>query len=495
MEYQFLTEDLDGIGILPDLYASFIAVNKKYEGIFHNDFFRDISDLIHKHTSLYYHQDFISDENTILKIKDCLLISVKLFDEYTSEGDLGKLLISLHVLSFFRQNYNLLDISKINQSYKNKIIKFTTKSILGISVPNDAPYNEKEMVRKFNKAKKKNDLCEVIGIMDNLVHHSKIFESLNHDWCYAVHFLFYLDKTSIIKILNSSIGYEKLEAFVYVLKDSLFEDPSFILKLHNNYATIRCVKYWLVHLDAKYKEFDDFGKMPDYTNILGTILSNQDLKFEKYINVMRIYYSGSYNYLIGWLIAKNPEFLDTYLDNVSFDFKNTSLFSLGFLRSKVTDENLICDVVTRVKSLFLKKEVHILTDLNLLTGYLYLLIFYYNTENKTKNAYLKKLINFSNDIQKAQNSWNHENITALWVDFYYFCLSNNRINKYVFSESELQSKVPVLFDRRNELMYDEKSLKVMRNFLIAPSYEQTIVMKNGIRGEVTLSYTPNSGTA
>ena len=261
---------------------------------------------------------------------------------------------------------------------------------------------------------------------------------------------------------------------------------NFILKLHNNYAIIRCVKYWLDHLDTKYKEFDDFGKMPDYTNILETILSNQDLRFENYIKVMRIYYSSCYNYLIGWLLAKNPEFLDTYLDNASFDFKLTRLFSLGFLRNKVIDENLICDVVARVKSLFLKKEVHVSTNLNLLTGYLDLFIFYYNTENKTKKACLEKLIDFSNDIQKAQNSWNHENITALWVDFYYLCLSN-KISKYVFSESELQSKVPVLFDRRNELMYSEKSLKVMRNFLIAP-FEQTVVMKNTMYGEVTISF-------
>lgn len=99
---------------------------------------------------------------------------------------------------------------------------------------------------------------------------------------------------------------------------------------------------------------------------------------------------------------------------------------------------------------------------------------------------MTKLSEYSNEIQNLQNSWNHDYITKVWIDFYYFCLSNI-YGQFVFDKVELQHSCPVLYDERNKLFYDATSIDNMKQLLLKPSEPLDLEFRTGANDTVRVS--------
>lgn len=484
MNYQFSINDLADCGATPDLYASLLLVCEKYKKQRDDSFFSELSKLIHEYTSVSRSQEF--NDNAMLKIKDCLAIAIQFFKEANNENNIAKLLVALHILDFFEQDYRLLDVKSIREDFRNKIVSVTEEIELKINIPDDASYSERKMMEVFNEAKAKNDYREVIGIMDTLVYHSFVFTSLEHTCGVLIRFSFFLDKKSVLNILDKhEASYEKIEAFLYALRNNVSSDIDFAV--HNNYLALRLFKYWLAFLEESYAKTNRLQEMPDYAEQMICVLSNSDLHIEKYIDVLRISYLKSYNYLMGRMVKTNASFLPLYINHISTGAEESEVFSKGFLEriTEDTDEVAVCNVIESVKSAFFLKNVHSYTGINLHTGYLNLFACYFCIKYKDRISWLSALADYDCKIKNAQNSWNHESIAALWIDLYYFCLSN-ATRKFYFSETELKSAIPVLFDKRNELIYDAESFRTMTALLMSPDIHIKITMKSPTNSDVII---------
>ena len=466
MNYKLSYKDIETISLNSELYDTLLDICKKYAKKITDSFFDDTSKVLHEYTNLYlgYKEDLI--ETQFSKVKECILLAKVFFEEASGEKSIEKLLIALHILFFFDQDYRLLNTSLIDEQFSNLIISVTKGIDLKINVPEDAPYNERKMFEVFNKAKEKKDFTEVIGVMDNLIYHSNIFPKLMRSWGELINFVAFLDKNIIFSILEDA-GYEKIDAFLFSLHNDSFFNLNW--KVNNKYLLLRMFKLWIESIDEVFFKTSNDKTIPNYSNVLKNLLTNQNLYLESYFEVLRVQYSESFNYLMGQLIAKDNSFLSVYLNHLVYGVKETSAFARGYLWSldENIDTNVVCSTIETIKNNYFEHEVHSYSVINLYTGYLDLFTSYFIREFDTRDAFVEKLSEYSTEIKKMQNSWNQNDITKIWVEFYYFCLSNIYC-KYIFFEQELMQVCPVLFDERNTLFYDTVSINSMKQLLMNP---------------------------
>ena len=67
-------------------------------------------------------------------------------------------------------------------------------------------------------------------------------------------------------------------------------------------------------------------------------------------------------------------------------------------------------------------------------------------------------------------------VINFWIALFYGILANKNLN-YDYSDSEIQQYLPVLHDKRNELIHGESILSNMRNLLLNPKGIKEIQMK------------------
>lgn len=488
MNQKFGSKDIENVAVNQDFSVSLLDICKKYKNRITDSFFHDISKLLHEYTGLYFGQKTEVFDQQIIKAEECIHLAKIFFENATRERSIEQLLVALHILSFFEQGYGILDIFLIDAEFKDKIIMATREIDFKITVPDDAPYNEKKMIEVFVAAKDKKDFYEVIGIMDSFIYHSNIFSEIKYTWGALINFTAFLDKQSILKILEDA-SFEKIDMFLFSLKNDYFAEPNFNIK--NNYLLLRMFKLWIEYLDDTYFKSVVNNVLPNCTTVLATLLLKADLHLENYLEVLRVHCLESFNYIMGQLLARDNSFLPIYLKYLSFGNNETSAFGIGFLRTFIDsegsiDKNVAFATVESIKDNYFEHEVHSYSAINLCTGYLELFGYFFYIKYNTKNLFLAKLSKYSAAIKEAQNSWNHDNITNLWVEFYYFCLANI-YSKFVFTEQQLKNVSPVLFDERNKIFYDEKAIENMKILLTNPTLPLDLEFKTSVNDVVKMN--------
>ena len=467
MNYKLSNKDIENISLNSELYDSLLNICKKYTKRITDSFFSDTSKVLHEYTGLYIGQKEELNETQFFKVKECIFLAKAFFEEACKENCIEKLLIALHILFFFEQDYKLLNTSLICEDFKNKIIKVAKGIDLRINVPENAPYNERKMLEVFATAKEKNDFNEVIGVMDTLIYHSDIFPKMKRTWGELINFVAFIDKSIIFNILEDA-DYEKIDSFLFTLNKDFFMNLNWTVS--NKYLLLRMFKLWIESINEKYFQIQNDETVPDYSDVLRDLLTNQSLCLADYFEVLRVQYTESFNYLMGQLIAKDNSFLSVYLKHLVFGIKETAAFSRGFLESidANIDNEAVCATIELIKNRFFEHEVHSYSGINLYIGYLDLFAKFFISKFDTRKSFLTKLSEYSSEIQKLQNSWNQDNITKVWVEFYYFCLSNI-YGRFAFVDVELQQSCPVLYDERNKLFYDAVSIENMKQLLMNPT--------------------------
>lgn len=464
------------------LYDELDLIRVRFHRQFDDNFFMTISECVSAYKN-------ISDEAEKAKReKQCIDVAKNLFLESCSEEDEIKLFMSIYVLKLLGRSYSCLVSEKISEKLKDKLVKFIKSLNFQINVPDNAPCSEAMLFEEFVNAKKHDDYVSISNIMDNLTQYSEIFQELKIYWSVLFDFLSHLDKYIIIDILKQTNEYEKIEWILYSTDKTVFENPCFLFDLGNHYLVVRCVKYWMQYLDGKYT-IDSVKNMPDYTNIFESLFSKKELNLRGYIECLRLQFSQSYNYIMGCLLKIHPEFADIYLEHADLSKKSTEFFSLGYLSTnKINNHKQCYDLIEKIKSNFFIKEVKSFTPVNSYTGYLNLFINYNSERIRSEEEFYDVIRDYTQKILLVQNSWNYDSIRSLWIEFFYFCLSN-KVIKIKISMENLKKLAPLLFDKRNEILLDDETevLSVMRELLVNPDNCKKVTIRD-LNGKYDINF-------
>lgn len=474
MSYQFNTKELEKCSINQSVYDSLNSILSKDTNTISYHFFNSIMDILFEYTTLYRKKDFSLKNKKIDRIKECIFISIIYFNESIEEKSVDKFLVSIVILDFFSQDYSLLHIDKISTDFKKKILSLLNSLVIKINVPKDAPYSDKKMFNVFTEAKENKDYCKVIGIMDNLKYHSRMFDSIECSWKIIINFLFYLDSDYVVSFLLQETIFEKIEILLSNINIILSFQK--IIKSSNSYLIIRSVKYFFDEIEKQLTHNNGLSKIDDYTEYLTLLFENKTLSFSNYIESLRLQYFQSYNYLFGWLLTKRSDFLPFYLAHVSFDERATKAFSFGFNTHRLDSD---FEIVNEIESNFFKHEVKNYSPINFYTGFLELFTYNYAIQYKTRQSFLLELKKCSREIIMIQNSWEFSNLQRTWVKLFYLSLSIIHTN-FSFTEEEIKTNIPVLYDERNAIHQDKESIIIMRYLLQNKSQYLKIKLVNGI---------------
>ena len=473
MSYRFNIKELEKCSTSQSIYASLNSILPNDNNISHH-FFTSISNILSDYTDLYRKKEFSLENEKIDRIKECIFISTIYFNESIKEESIYKLLVSIVILDFFSQDYSLLNIDQISAAFKKRILLLLNSLSIKISVPGNAPYNEKKMLNVFTKAKENKDYCKVIGIMDNIKSHSRVFDSIEYTWETIIDFLLYLDSNYVVAFLLQETNFEKIEILLSNI-NIILSFPE-IIKSSNSYLIIRSAKYFFDEIEKQLTHNNDLSKIDDYTEYLALLFENKSLLFSNYIESLRLQYFQSYNYLFGWLLTKRSDFLPYYLAHISFHENNTSAFSIGFNTHRVENN---FEMVDEIETNFFKHEVKNFSPINLYTGFLDLFTYNYALKYNDKESFLLELEKCARKIIIIQNSWDFSNLQQTWVKLFYLSLSIIYTD-FSFTEEEIKKNIPILYDERNTIKQDKESIIVMQTILQNKSQYLKIKLVNGI---------------
>lgn len=97
-------------------------------------------------------------------------------------------------------------------------------------------------------------------------------------------------------------------------------------------------------------------------------------------------------------------------------------------------------------------------------------------EVQSKENYIERLQKIANCIESQQKSWNQDTVINFWIALFYGILANKSLN-YDYSDSEIQQYLPILYDKRNEIIHGESILSDMRNLLLNPKEVTKVLIK------------------
>ena len=407
------------------------------------------------------------------KVAETISVANEILLHGCNENSIKEISVSLCIYDYFNKSY--MNEVSVSDELKKKFKEYINSLKIDINVQDNASYNEKKSVEKLYKAEQCADYKEILKFFDQIRMHSNIFLHTEPSDILLVRFIWNVDKQIVIEKLVASNPFE-IEFFLYSLDGNILDIFSNLKLQENIYLELR-IKMLIFHqLDFKGKDetaiYDLCRKMPKPD--IGKLFDNFENEL-MYISAMRISHLISFNYLLGTNISKYPDRLELYLNNADFGIRATKAFSRGILDT-LKDKNIMITLIEKIEKYFFENEIKSFDVVNKYTGYVDLFICEWCIEVHSKEDYIERLQKIANCIESQQESWNQDTVINFWIALFYGILANKNLN-YDYSDSEIQQYLPVLYDKRNELIHGESILSNMRNLLLNPKGIKGIQMK------------------
>lgn len=407
------------------------------------------------------------------KVAETISVANEILLQGCNENSIKEISVSLCIYDYFNKSY--MNEVSVSDELKKKFKEYINSLKIDINVQDNASYNEKKSVEKLYKAEQCADYKEILKFFDQIRMHSNIFLHTEPSDILLVRFIWNVDKQIVIEKLVASNPFE-IEFFLYSLDGNILDIFSNLKLQENIYLELR-IKMLIFHqLDFKGKDetaiYDLCRKMPKPD--IGKLFDNFENEL-MYISAMRISHLISFNYLLGTNISKYPDRLELYLNNADFGIRATKAFSRGILDT-LKDKNIMITLIEKIEKYFFENEIKSFDVVNKYTGYVDLFICEWCIEVHSKEDYIERLQKIANCIESQQESWNQDTVINFWIALFYGILANKNLN-YDYSDSEIQQYLPVLYDKRNELIHGESILSNMRNLLLNPKGIKGIQMK------------------
>lgn len=407
-------------------------------------------------------------------------IGISLYNNSIEKKSVIILLIALRILKFDENNRNVVDSSLVDFELKNKITTTLKRLKIKRELGTYSSYNDKKALEYWKNAGKNNDYKSALSIVDSFCDY---LDSTDEYIKPLIRFAWTLDPEFMIQLLNENLGFDYKNL---ILKCASFENFSLIFsRVQDNFSVLYAIKLFFEVLEKKYNENENISEILNYADVLENLFKNALIPLKENIDVLRIHYKSSFCYVFASLLVKSPQWMDLYLKYEFYSEDSAKAFSKGFVENG-SDSDECLEVLEKILQHYFEKHVKSFSRLNEYTGYIDLFIFYYSIKLNSKTVLLQKLHACSDKIQEIQNSWNFDSLTKEWFDLFYSCCGNIA-NQYSFSEDELRSMVPVLFDQRNELRYGLNCIEFMKEALLNPAGEHKLDMFM-VNGPQTISF-------
>lgn len=458
------------------LFLDFIEFTESIAGnIFSAGLFSSVCKIVHDYTGMHRNcADLCTSEQKKL-IAEIISVANKIFMQGCNENSIKKIIVSLCIYEYFNKTYMNEEPVIISDELKTKFREHINSLKIDINVQDDASYNEKKSVEKLYKAEQCADYKEILKFFDQIRMHGNTFFHTELSVVLLVRFVWNIDKQIVIEKLVASNPFE-IEFFLYSLDGNILDIFSNLKLQENIYLELR-IKMLIFHqLDSKGKNetaIYDLCRKMSKTDI-GKLFDNFENELE-YIPAMRISHLVCFNYLLGIYISKHPDRLELHLNNADFGTRATKAFSCGILDAK-EDENIIISLIEKIEKQFFDNEIKSFDVVNKYTGYVDLFICKWRIEVQSKENYIERLQKIANCIESQQKSWNQDTVINFWIALFYGILANKSLN-YDYSDSEIQQYLPILYDKRNEIIHGESILSDMRNLLLNPKEVTKVLIK------------------
>lgn len=456
------------------LFLDFIELANSMAGnIFTSGLFSSVCKIVRDYTGVYRNCVDLYTSEQKKKVAETISVANEILLQGCNENSIKEISVSLCIYDYFNKSY--MNEVSVSDELKKKFKEYINSLKIDINVQDNASYNEKKSVENLYKAEQCADYKEILKFFDQIRMHSNIFLHTEPSDILLVRFIWNVDKQIVIEKLVASNPFE-IEFFLYSLDGNILDIFSNLKLQENIYLELR-IKMLIFHqLDFKGKDetaiYDLCRKMPKPD--IGKLFDNFENEL-MYISAMRISHLISFNYLLGTNISKYPDRLELYLNNADFGIRATKAFSRGILDT-LKDKNIMITLIEKIEKYFFENEIKSFDVVNKYTGYVDLFICEWCIEVHSKEDYIGRLQKIANCIESQQESWNQDTVINFWIALFYGILANKNLN-YDYSDSEIQQYLPVLYDKRNELIHGESILSNMRNLLLNPKGIKGIQMK------------------
>ena len=456
------------------LFLDFIELAASMAGnIFASGLFSSVCKIVRDYTGVHRNCVDLYTSEQKKKVAETISVANEILLQGCNENSIKKIIASLCIYKYFNKSY--MNEVSVSDELKKKFKEHINSLKIDINVQDNASYNEKKSVEKLYKAEQCADYKEILKFFDQIRIHGNTFFHTELSVVLLVRFIWNVDKQIVIKRLIVSNPFE-IEFFLYSLYGNILDIFSNLKLQENIYLELR-IKMLIFHqLDSKGKDetaIYDLCRKMSKTDI-GKLFDNFENELE-YIPAMRISHLISFNYLLGTYISKYPDRLELYLNNADFGIRATKAFSRGILDT-LKDKNIMITLIEKIEKYFFENEIKSFDVVNKYTGYVDLFICEWCIEVHSKEDYIERLQKIANCIESQQESWNQDTVINFWIALFYGILANKNLN-YDYSDSEIQQYLPVLYDKRNELIHGESILSNMRNLLLNPKGIKGIQMK------------------
>lgn len=456
------------------LFLDFIELADSMAGnIFTSGLFSSVCKIVRDYTGVYRNCVDLYTSEQKKKVAETISVANEILLQGCNENSIKEISVSLCIYDYFNKSY--MNEVSVSDELKKKFKEHINSLKIDINVQDNASYNEKKSVEKLYKAEQCADYKEILKFFDQIRIHGNTFFHTELSVVLLVRFIWNVDKQIVIEKLVASNPFE-IEFFLYSLYGNILDIFSNLKLQENIYLELR-IKMLIFHqLDSKGKDetaIYDLCRKMSKTDI-GKLFDNFENELE-YIPAMRISHLISFNYLLGTYISKYPDRLELYLNNADFGIRATKAFSCGILDT-LKDKNIMITLIEKIEKYFFENEIKSFDVVNKYTGYVDLFICEWCIEVHSKKDYIERLQKIANCIESQQESWNQDTVINFWIALFYGILANKNLN-YDYSDSEIQQYLPVLYDKRNELIHGESILSNMRNLLLNPKGIKGIQMK------------------
>ncbi|MGN0716190.1 hypothetical protein [Treponema berlinense] len=456
------------------LFLDFIELAASMAGnIFASGLFSSVCKIVRDYTGVHRNCVDLYTSEQKKKVAETISVANEILLQGCNENSIKKIIASLCIYKYFNKSY--MNEVSVSDELKKKFKEHINSLKIDINVQDNASYNEKKSVEKLYKAEQCADYKEILKFFDQIRIHGNTFFHTELSVVLLVRFIWNVDKQIVIEKLVASNPFE-IEFFLYSLYGNILDIFSNLKLQENIYLELR-IKMLIFHqLDSKGKDetaIYDLCRKMSKTDI-GKLFDNFENELE-YIPAMRISHLISFNYLLGTNISKYPDRLELYLNNADFGIRATKAFSRGILDT-LKDKNIMITLIEKIEKYFFENEIKSFDVVNKYTGYVDLFICEWCIEVHSKEDYIERLQKIANCIESQQESWNQDTVINFWIALFYGILANKNLN-YDYSDSEIQQYLPVLHDKRNELIHGESILSNMRNLLLNPKGIKEIQMK------------------
>lgn len=456
------------------LFLDFIELADSMAGnIFASGLFSSVCKIVRDYTGVHRNCVDLYTSEQKKKVAETISVANEILLQGCNENSIKEISVSLCIYDYFNKSY--MNEVSVSDELKKKFKEHINSLKIDINVQDNASYNEKKSVEKLYKAEQCADYKEVLKFFDQIRIHGNTFFHTELSVFLLVRFIWNVDKQIVIEKLVASNPFE-IEFFLYSLYGNILDIFSNLKLQENIYLELR-IKMLIFHqLDSKGKDetaIYDLCRKMSKTDI-GKLFDNFENELE-YIPAMRISHLISFNYLLGTYISKYPDRLELYLNNADFGIRATKAFSCGILDT-LKDKNIMITLIEKIEKYFFENEIKSFDVVNKYTGYVDLFICEWCIEVHSKKDYIERLQKIANCIESQQESWNQDTVINFWIALFYGILANKNLN-YDYSDSEIQQYLPVLYDKRNELIHGESILSNMRNLLLNPKGIKGIQMK------------------